>query len=320
MKKLLPVIILAAVAVIFIVIGITRKGRSGDEVKIAVIPKGTTHIFWQSVHEGAKKAGEEAGVKIFWNGPKLETDREEQIQIIEDFLVKKVSGVVLAPLDSKALVPSVEKMYENNIPCVIIDSGIETDKIVSFAATDNYKGGVLAAKRMGEILNGKGKIIVVKYVPNSDSTTQRENGFIDTIKKEFPEIEIVDEQYGMATVETALQATEDMLTKNTELDGLYACNASTAVGAMQALQSQGRADKVKMVGFDAEDALVNGLKSGVIDSLVVQNPFKMGYEGVKAVLAKLDGKDVPKRIDTGVELVTIERLEEPAIKDLLNLQ
>jgi ribose transport system substrate-binding protein len=320
MKKLLPVIILAAVAVIFIVIGITRKGRSGDEVKIAVIPKGTTHIFWQSVHEGAKKAGEEAGVKIFWNGPKLETDREEQIQIIEDFLIKKVSGVVLAPLDSKALVPSVEKMYENNIPCVIIDSGIETDKIVSFAATDNYKGGVLAAKRMGEILNGKGKIIVVKYVPNSDSTTQRENGFIDTIKKEFPEIEIVDEQYGMATVETALQATEDMLTKNTELDGLYACNASTAVGAMQALQSQGRADKVKMVGFDAEDALVNGLKSGVIDSLVVQNPFKMGYEGVKAVLAKLDGKDVPKRIDTGVELVTIERLEEPAIKDLLNLQ
>lgn len=320
MKKLLPVIVLAAFAVIFIVIGITRKGQGEDEVKIAVIPKGTTHIFWQSVHEGAKKAGEEAGVKIFWNGPKLETDREEQIQIIEDFLIKKVSGVVLAPLDSKALVPSVEKMYENGIPCVIIDSGIETDKIVSFAATDNYKGGVLAAKRMGRILNSKGKVIVVRYVPNSDSTTQRENGFIDTIEKEFPDIKIVDDQYGMGTVETALQATEDMLTKNTELDGLYACNASTAVGAMQALQSQGRTDKVKMVGFDAEDALVNGLKSGVIDSLVVQNPYKMGYEGVKAVLAKLDGKIVPKRIDTGVELVTIERLEEPAIKELLNLQ
>ncbi|MBN2183012.1 MAG: substrate-binding domain-containing protein [Sedimentisphaerales bacterium] len=320
MKKILPVIVVAAIAVVLIVIGISRKGQSTDEIKIAVIPKGTTHIFWQSVYEGAKKAGEEAGVKIFWNGPKLETDREEQIQIIEDFLIKKVSGVVLAPLDSKALVPSVEKMFEADIPCVIIDSGIETDKIVSFAATDNYKGGVLAARRMGKILDGKGKIIVVRYVPNSDSTTQRENGFIDTIKKEFPDIEIVDEQYGMATVETALQATEDMLTKNTELDGLYACNASTAVGAMQALQSQGRSDKVKMVGFDAEDALVNGLKSGVIDSLVVQNPYKMGYEGVKAVLARLDGKEVPKRIDTGVELVTIERLEEPAIKELLNLQ
>ncbi len=320
MKKALPVVIIVIVAAIFIGIGISRKGRDETQRSIAVIPKGTTHIFWQSVRAGAEKAGQEASVTIFWNGPKLETDREEQIQIIEDFLIKKVSGVVLAPLDSKALVPSVEKMYDNGIPCVIIDSGIETDKIVSFAATDNYKGGVIAAERMGKILDGRGKIIVVKYVPNSDSTTQRENGFIDTIKSKFPDIRIVDEQYGNATVETALQATEDMLTKNTELDGLYACNASTAVGAMQALQSQNRTVKVKMVGFDAEEALVNGLKSGIIDSLVVQNPYKMGYEGVKAVLAKLDGKDVPKRIDTGVELVTLERLEEPAIKDLLNLQ
>jgi len=186
-------------------------------------------------------------------------------------------------------------------------------------ATDNYKGGVIAARRMGRILNNKGRVTVVRYVPNSASTTNRENGFIDTIKEEFPDIDIVDDQYGMATVETALQATEDMLTKNTELDGLYACNASTAVGAMQALQSQGRKE-IKMVGFDAEEALVNGLKAGIIDSLVVQNPFKMGYEGVKTIIAKLDGKEVPKRIDTGVELVTRERLEQPEIKELLNLR
>lgn len=319
MKKVLPVVILVIVAAVFVVIGISRKGTTGPQRRIAVIPKGTTHIFWQSVRAGAEKAGEETGVKIFWNGPKLETDREEQIQIIEDFIVQNVSGIVLAPLDRKALVPSVVKMYENNIPCVIIDSAIDTDKIVSFAATNNYQGGVLAARRMGEILDGKGKIIVVRYVPNSASTTNREEGFIQTIKKEFSGIEVVDEQYGMATVETALQATEDMLTRNSELDGLYACNAPTAVGAMQALQSQGRKE-IKMVGFDAEDALVNGLQSGVIDSLVVQNPFKMGYIGVKTVLDKLDGKEVPKHIDTGVELVTKQRLEEPAIKELLNLQ
>jgi len=319
MKKALPIIILIIVAAVFIIIGISRKGTTGTQRRIAVIPKGTTHIFWQSVRAGAEKAGQETGVKIFWNGPKLETDREEQIQIIEDFIVQKVSGIVLAPLDRKALVPSVAKMYENNIPCVIIDSAIDTDKIISFAATNNYQGGVLAARRMGEILDGKGKIIVVRYVPNSASTTNREEGFIETIKKEFPDIEIVDEQYGMATVETALSATEDMLTRNAELDGLYACNAPTAVGAMQALQSQGRKE-IKMVGFDAEDALVNGLMSGVIDSLVVQNPFRMGYIGVKTILDKLDGKEVPKHIDTGVELVTRERLEEPEIKKLLNLQ
>ena len=235
--------------------------------------------------------------------------------------MRKVSGIVLAPLDSKALVPSVEKIFAKGIPCVIIDSGIDTDKYVTFAATNNYKGGEIAARRMGEILNGKGKIIVVKYVPGSASTTNREDGFINTIEKEFPGIKIVDTQYGKDTVETALQATEDLLTKNTELDGLYACNASTAVGALQGLRSQGRAGQIKMVGFDAEKALVDGLKEGVIDSLVVQNPYKMGYEGVKAVVARLDGKEVPnKYIDTGVKLITKENLDEPEIKALLNLQ
>ena len=318
MKKTLPIIIvLVVIAIVFIGIGIAKKDKQADKRRIAVIPKGTTHIFWQSIHSGAKKAGDEAGVEIFWNGPEREGNREKQIQIIEDFIIQKVSGIVLAPLDSKALVPSVEKIFARNIPCVIIDSGIDTDKYVSFVATDNYKGGVIAARRMGKILDGKGKIIVVKYAPGSASTTKRENGFIDTIKKEFPKIEIVDAKYGMDTVETALQATEDLLTKNTDIDGLYACNESTSVGALRALQSQGYAGKIKMVGFDAGELLIEGLKTGVVDSLVVQNPYKMGYEGVKIVVAKLDGKEVPRHIDTGVALITKENLETPEIQALL---
>jgi ribose transport system substrate-binding protein len=259
-------------------------------------------------------------VKIFWNGPEREGDREKQIQIVEDFIVRKISGIVLAPNDRKALVPSVEKVFEKNIPCVIIDSQIDTERIVSFVATDNYKGGVIAARRMGEILAGKGNIVVIKYAPGSASTEKREAGFIETIEKEFPEVKIVDTKYGLDTVETALQATEDLLTKNAELDGLYACNESTSVGALRAMQSQGRSGKIKMVGFDAGELLIEGLKSGAIDSLVVQNPYKMGYEGVKAVVARLDGREVPKRLDTGVELVTLKRLEEPEIKALLNLE
>lgn len=292
---------------------------AGGKHSIAVIPKGTTHIFWKAVHAGAQKAGEELGYQIQWNGPELETDRERQIQIIEDFIVQKVDGVVLAPLDRQALVPSVEKLASLKVPCAIIDSGVDTDKYVCFAATDNYQGGVLAARRMGEILQGKGKVVVVKYVPGSASTTERENGFIETIKKEFPGIEIVDSKYAQATVETALQATEDLLTRHKDLQGLYACNASTAVGALQALQSQKRTE-VKMVGFDAEKALADGLRAGQIDALVVQNPFKMGYEGVKAVVASIKGEPVPKRIDTGVEIITKANIDEPRIKDLIKLQ
>ena len=320
MRKLLVALIFIILVLIFIGIGLTKKGKSKTERVVAVIPKGTTHLFWESVHAGALDAADEAGVEISWVGPEREGDREKQIQIIEDFVVRKVSGVVLAPNDRQALVPAVEKLYEKNIPCVIIDSAIETDNIVCFAATDNYQGGVLAAKRMGEILDGKGKIIVIKYAPGSASTEKREAGFIETIEKEFPDIEIVDAKYGLDTVETALQATEDLLTKNAELDGLYACNESTSVGALRALQSRGRAGKMKMVGFDAGELLIEGLKSGVIDALVVQNPYKMGYEGVKAVVAELDGNEVQKKIDTGVELVTKERLDEPEIKTLLNLK
>lgn len=294
-------------------------GAIAQEKSIAVIPKGTTHIFWQSVKRGAEAAGKEFGYKILWNGPERETDRERQIQIIEDFVQQKAVGVVLAPLDKKALVPSVEKLEQKKIPCAIIDSGIDTDKYLTFAATDNYQGGVIAAKRIGEILGGKGKIVVVKYVAGSGSTTDRENGFMDTVKKEFPNIKIMDAKYGQDTVETALQTTEDLLTKNPDLQGLYACNASTSVGALQALQSQGRKE-VKMVGFDAEAALVKGIKSGQIDSLVVQNPYKMGYDGVKAVAMSLKGEKVEKKIDTGVKLVTKTNMEEAEVKALLGTQ
>ena len=299
----------------------SESGAPGSSAKhaIAVIPKGTTHIFWQSVHAGANKAGEEFGYQIYWNGPERETDRERQIQIIEDFIVQKVDGIVLAPLDRKALIPSVEKLANLKIPCAIIDSGIDTDKYICFAATDNYQGGAMAARHMGQILQGKGKVVVVKYVPGSASTTERENGFIETIQKEFPGIQIADSKYGQDTVETALQATEDLLTRHPDLQGLYACNASTAVGALQGLQSQKRT-AVKMVGFDAERALIDGLRGGQIDALVVQNPFKMGYEGVKAVVATIKGETVAKKIDTGVELITKASLDDPKIKELLKLQ
>jgi ribose transport system substrate-binding protein len=286
---------------------------------IAVIPKGTTHIYWQSVKAGAEAAGKELGYQIDWNGPERETDRERQIQIVEDFIVQKVDGIVLAPLDRAALVPSVEKLNSLKIPCAIIDSGIDTDKYITFAATDNYQGGALAARRMGEILGGKGNVIVIKYVPGSASTTDREHGFIETIAKEFPDIKIIDARYGQDTVETALATTEDMLTRDPDVQGLFACNASTAVGALQALQSQKRSE-IKMVGFDSEQALLDGLRGGQIDALVVQNPYKMGYQGVKAVVAAIKGQPVQKKIDTGVTVVTKDSLSDPVIQKLLNIQ
>jgi ribose transport system substrate-binding protein len=322
MKQSFPALTVIAIG-LMLAIGCSRKsgetpaGNAGHV--IAVIPKGTTHVYWQSLRAGAEAAGKEFGYEIQWNGPEREGDRERQIQIIEDFIAQKVDGVVLAPLDREAIAPSVEKLASLKIPCAIVDSAVATDKYVTFAATDNYLGGVLAARRMGQILNGKGNVLVMKYAPGSASTTDRENGFIETIQKEFPGIKIVDTKYGQDTVETALQAAEDILTRNADVQGFFACNESTAVGTLQALQSQKRVE-IKLVGFDSSPALLDGLKAGQIDALIVQNPYKMGYEGVKAVVMSIQGKPVERKIDTGVAVVTKDALDKPEIKALLNIK
>jgi ribose transport system substrate-binding protein len=294
------------------------SSNGGAKLVIAVIPKGTTHIYWQSLKAGAEAAAKEYNCDIRWNGPEREGDREREIQIVEDFIVQKVDGVVMAPLDRQALAPSVDKLAALKIPCVIVDSDVATSNRVCFAATDNYKGGVLAGERMGKILNGKGNVMILMYEPGSASTTERENGFIDTMQKEFPDIKIVDKKYGQDTVETALQAAEDLLTRNQDVQGFFACNESTAVGTLQAVLSQKRTE-IKLVGFDGSKALLDGLRAGQIDSLVVQNPYKMGYEGVKAVVMAIKGQPVEKRIDTGVALITRDNLDDPATKELLRI-
>ncbi len=320
MKNALWIVLFVVLAGVLVAVGLLRKG--GEAVhRIGVIPKETVSMYWEGVRQGALKAGEEEKYEILWNGPEIETDRERQIQVVEDMIVQKVDGIILAPTDRKAMVPSVEKIAAKNIPCVIIDSGVETDQYLSFMATDNFKGGVLAAKRIGEILGGKGKIIVVEWTPNSGSTDARLQGFRETLAKESPDIRIVDAKYpNPPTMDKARDVTQDMLTRNPDIDGLFACNATTAGGALTALQSFQGQKKIKMVGFDAWPMVVEGLDKGELDSLIIQNPYKMGYEGVKAIVRKLKGEQVPRQVDTGVELITKERLSDPKVKELLDSQ
>lgn len=321
MKNALWIVLFVVLAGVLVVVGLLRRGGEAAH-RIGVIPKETVSMYWEGVRQGAMKAGREEKYDILWNGPEIETDRERQIQVIEDMIVQKVDGIVLAPTDRKALVPAVEKIAARKIPCVIVDSGVETDQYLCYLATDNYKGGVLAAKRIGEILAGKGRIIVVEWTPNSASTDARLQGFRQTLAKESPDIQIVDAKYpNPPTMDKARDVTQDMLTRNPDVDALFACNATTAGGALTALQGfqQGQ-KKIKMVGFDAWPMVVDGLAKGDLDSLIIQNPYKMGYEGVKAIVRHLKGEPVPKEVDTGVELVTRDRLSDPRIKELLDSQ
>jgi len=289
-----------------------------DKLEIAVIPKGVTHEFWKSIHAGAVKAGLEFDVDVLWKGPPKEDDRAQQITVVEDFISRGVDGIVLAPLDDRALMRPVRDAARENIPVVIIDSALQGRDYVCFVATDNYKGGVMAADRMGELLDGKGKIFLIRYQEGSASTTKRENGFKDTIQIKYPEIEfLTDDQYAGTTTESAYQLTENLLSRFPEVEGIFCPNESTTFGTLRALQESGLAGKIMFVGFDSSPKLVQGLQDGEIHGLILQDPLNMGYLGVKQMVFYLAGKEIEKRVDTGVYLITRENMDEPRCRELL---
>ena len=330
MKKVITAIVIVALAVVFTSLGCKQKKQESANVyRIAVIPKGTTHIFWKSIHAGAIKAQEElkasgVNVEIIWKGPLKEDDRESQIQVMENFVTQGVTGIVLAPLDDAALRMPVKEAVNSGIPVVIIDSGLKSEDYVSFVATDNYKGGQKGGERLAEILGGKGKVIMLRYQEGSASTMNREQGFLDVLKEKYPDIEVVSaNQYGGATTESAYQASENLLAPletadgGLSIDGIFCPNESTAFAMLRALEDGGLAGKVKYVGFDSSERLVQGLRNGEIQGLVLQDPINMGYLGVKTLVAHLQGQKVEKRIDTGSAVATPENMDEPKMKNLL---
>ena len=302
---------------------------------IAVIPKGTTHEFWKSIHAGALKAAKEFDVDIIWKGPLKEDDREEQIKVVEDMITRGVDGIVLAPLDDTALRAPVANAKRAGIPTVIIDSDLKSKDFVSFVATDNEKGGQIGGEELIKRLGGRGRVIMLRYQEGSASTANRETGFLNALSEHNVAVDkkkdlfthgiklVSANQYGGATTESAYKASENLLAplKTPEgklaVEGIFCPNESTTFGMLRALQDSGFAGKVHFVGFDSDSKLIEGLKKGEIDALVIQNPMRMGYLGVKTMVERLRGKNVEARIDTGVALVTKANMNDPEIKEVL---
>ena len=283
---------------------------------VAMIPKASADIFWQSVHAGAVKASWDHKVKLVWDGPANETDIATEMQIVETMINRRVDAIALAPSDKSAFKIVVDRAYHAGIPVIIFDSGIGTDKYTSFVATDNYLGGQMGADRLGTVLQGKGKIVMVKTVPGGASTTAREDGFRDEMKAKFPGIQILDERYGMASIAQSLTVSENMLTAHPDLDGMFCSNESGTSGAAQALKARG--SKIKLVGFDSSPTLITQLEAGWIDTLVIQDPFRMGETAFEQAVKALRKEKTPKKIALPPRLVDLKNLHDPAIQAQLN--
>jgi ribose transport system substrate-binding protein len=284
---------------------------------IAVVPKGQVHVFWRTVRAGAEAAAKEAGVEMVWAAPQVETDYTGQASIVEDSLNRRVSALVIAPSHHKALVSVAERAADTGIPVVVMDSGLDSTRPVSYVATDNRQGGVLAAREMGRLLGGRGKVAVVGIDAGSASGLERESGFQETIQKEFPGIELLGLQYSNSDRSKALSVAEDFLSRAPDLAGMFGSAEPAAVGVFRAVQSRGKKGLVKVVGFDASPDLLEALRDGTIEALVVQDPFRIGHDAVAAAVATIRKQPVEKRIDTGVLVVTRENLESPAVQRVL---
>ena len=328
MKKLLALILLAATTACSggkpAPDGSGAAAPASGGFTIAVIPKGTTHSFWQSIRAGAERAGKELGVTIIWRGPLREDDRDSQVSEVENFVSQGVSGIVLAPLDEAALVQPVNEAVNRKIPVVIFDSGLKGDNFVSFVATDNIKGGRMGGERLAESLKGKGKVILLRYAEGHDSTTKREEGFLKAMKA-HPSIQVVSSnQYVGTDVEEAYKRIESILSGykkpdgSLSVDGIFLVNESSSFAAMRVLQDNGWAGKLRFVGFDSSDNLVKALEARLMDGLVVQDPVRMGYLAVKTLVADIKGETVEKRIDTGVHVATPDNIKQPEIHALLH--
>ncbi|MCX8065178.1 MAG: ABC transporter substrate-binding protein [Candidatus Hydrogenedentes bacterium] len=291
------------------------KGK-GETIEIAVIPKSFSHQFWLTVKAGADKAGEELGVKIIWQGTAKETEVEQQINIVQDMINRKVKAIVLAASDANALVGIVENAVNKGIPVVTIDSGVNSDKPVSFVATDNILGAKIAADTLAKLIGEEGEVGLIPFVAGAATSEMREKGFKEGISA-YPNIKLVSVLYSDSNVAKAMDVTNDMLTAFPNLKGIFAANESSAVGCAQAIKSKGKAGQVKVVAFDAAEEEIQALKEGVIQALIVQNPFKMGYLGVKTAYDAIKGKPLEKRIDTGVTVVTLENINDPEIQKVL---
>ena len=300
-----------------------NAGTSTEPLRIAVIPKGTSHEFWKSVHAGAANAAKELGnVTIVWKGPAKEDDVSAQIEVVKNMITQGVHAIVLAPNHSEALVDVVQESNDEGIPVVIFDSGLgKGPEIVSYVATDNENGGRLAARRLAEVLGDQGNVIMLRYQAGSESTEQRESGFLAEIAK-HPRIKVLSsDQYGEGGIKPAMDKSLQLFLRfQGEVNGVFAVCESNCNGMLEALVQSGLAGKVKFVAFDPSDSLIHGLEAGTVHGIVLQDPVMMGYAAVKAAVAKLRKQPVEARISTGEYVATAENMKTEQFQKLLHPQ
>lgn len=314
MKKLVQVLVL--ILIISSMIGCSAKQNGKEEAKgykdleFVLITMDSMDEHWLSVKAGAEeKVAELDGVNLTFRAPSGKVDPNEQTRMTEDAINQKADAILIAPSDKTALAPVIDRAHDADIPVVIIDSPADTENYISFLATDNYAAGSLAADTLAKQIGNKGKVAIINAQPGSGTSIARETGFTDKIKESYSDIEVVSIQYSNGDKTKALDQSTDIMTANPDLAGFYGCNEGSTVGICKAVEEVGKADTIKIVGFDKSSDIITAIENGILKASMVQSPKLMGYKGVEMAYNHINGDEVEKEINTGVQVITLENVD-----------
>jgi ribose transport system substrate-binding protein len=291
-------------------------GGGGDQKYIAIVSKGFQHQFWQAVKKGAEEEAKTENARITFEGPPTEQDIEQQVTMLTNALTKNPDAIGFAALDSKASAPLMDQAKSQNIPVVAFDSGVESDVPVTTAATDNKAAAAEAAKHLAELIGNKGKVGVIVHDQTSRSGIDRRDGFVEWMKQNAPDIQLLPVQYGGGDQAKSADIAKSIIQANPDLKGMYGSNEGSAIGIIKGVQESGKKG-ITIVGFDSGKAQIDAIKSGVMAGAITQNPVGMGKELVKSAMKAINGEQLPKVIDTGYYWYDKSNIDDPKISALL---
>lgn len=290
--------------------------KADDQLYIPLVSKGFQHQFWQAVKQGADQAAKEFDVRVTFEGPDTEAQVDRQIDMLAAALANKPAAIGFAALDSQAAIPLLRKAKKAGIPVVAFDSGVASDIPVTTATTDNVAASALAADKMAALIGGKGQVAVVAHSQTGTTGTDRRDGFLNRMKQAYPNIDVVTVQYGDGDQLKSTEVARAILTSYPKLAGMFGTNEGSAVGVVNAAR-ESKVKNLVIIGFDSGRAQVDAIRSGLMAGAITQNPVGIGYETVKAAVLTLQGKSVPKIIDTGFYYYTAKNVDDPKIAAVL---
>lgn len=318
MKKRLLALTMAAAVSVGLLAGCGGNTAVQDgKPYIAVVAKGFQHQFWQAVKQGAEQAAKDYNVTITFEGPESESQIDKQVDMLNNALSKSPNAICVAALDSKALATSLDMAKSQNIPVIGFDSGVESDAVVATAATDNIAASAAAADKLAEAIGKSGKIGIIVHDQTSTTGQERRDGFVNRIESAYPDIEIVDIQYGDGDHLKSAEAAKSIIAANPDLKGFYGANEGSAVGVIMAVEELNKADSITVVGFDSGKKQTDAIRNGTALGAVTQNPIQIGYKAVEAAVKAMNGEPVDKLIDTGYAWYDKTNIDSDEIKPLL---